>query len=413
VATHVGRERPQGAVKAMLTRWLGLSVEQPFSAAAWSTTDLTTQPTVSESSALQLSAVWACVRLLAETIATLPLGFYERTADGRKPATNHPVYELLHFQPNERMTACQFWEVVIASMLLWGNAYVELRRFNGRIVALDFLHPSRVTMRRSAQGDVQYIHTAELGPAREIPEENMWHILAFSTDGLIGISPIRAGANVFGAAMAAEIAAGSTFRRGLLPTTVFKFPGTLKQEQRNDAREAMARLGGAINAGKPVILEAGTEAETIGINPNDAQLLESRAFSVEEICRWFRVPPFMVGHSEKSTSWGTGIEQQMIGFLQFSLRPWLTRIEQAIRSGLLTPAERRLYFAEFVVEGLLRADSAGRATYLATMAKAGFITRNEGRKFENREPMAGGDVLTVESGLVPLDKLGDTPPRAP
>ena len=153
------------------------------------------------------------------------------------------------------------------------------------------------------------------------------------------------------------------------------------------------------------------EVGTIGINPNDAQLLESRSFSVEEICRWFRVPPFMVGHSEKSTSWGTGIEQQMIGFLTFTLGPWLRRIEQAISKDLLTPTDRVRFYPKFAIEGLLRADSAGRAAFYSAMVNNGILTRDEVRELEDREPMGGNAaVLTVQTAMAPLDSLGQNPP---
>ena len=164
-----------------------------------------------------------------------------------------------------------------------------------------------------------------------------------------------------------------------------------------------------VNAGKPAILEADMEVGTIGIDPADAQLLESRAFSVEEVCRWFRVPPFMVGHAEKSTSWGTGIEQQMIGFLTFTLGPWLRRIEQSISKDLLSPIERQRYYPKFAIEGLLRADSAGRAAFYSAMVNNGILTRDEVRELEDREPMGGNaSVLTVQTALAPLDTLGNS-----
>jgi len=218
---------------------------------------------------------------------------------------------------------------------------------------------------------------------------------------------------VFGGALAAEHAANSTFKNGLRPTTYFKYPTVLRKDQRDEARQAIETLSGAVNAGKPVILEAGMEAGSIGINPNDAQLVESRAFSVEEVCRWFRVPPFMVGHSEKSTSWGTGIEQQMIGFLTFTLSPWLRRIEQAISKDLLSPAERQRYYPKFAVEGLLRADSAGRASFYSAMVNNGIYTRDEVRQLEDREPMGGNAaVLTVQTALAPLDTIGQPEQQA-
>jgi len=199
----------------------------------------------------------------------------------------------------------------------------------------------------------------------------------------------------------------------LMPTTYFKFPKLLNQTQRADTRTAIENISGVMNAGKPVVLEAEMDVGTIGIDPTDAQLLESRGFSVEEICRWFRVPPFMVGHAEKSTSWGSGIEQQMIGFLTFTLAPWLKRIEQAIWKDLLTPAERSRYYAKFAVEGLLRADSAGRSAFYSVMVNNGILTRDEVRELEDREPMGGNaSVLTVQSAMIPLDALGATDPQA-
>jgi HK97 family phage portal protein len=194
-----------------------------------------------------------------------------------------------------------------------------------------------------------------------------------------------------------------------MPTTAFKFPQLLKDNQREQAREAIAVISGALNSGKPAIFEAGMDSMRIGIDPKDAQLLESRAFGVEEICRWFRVPPFMVGHSEKSTSWGTGIEQQQIGFLQFTLRPWLTRIEQGINTMLLTPAEQGRYYAEFNVDALLRGDSAARREMYASATQNGWMSRNEVRAKENMPPIDGGDTYTVQSNLIPIDQLGNTP----
>jgi HK97 family phage portal protein len=181
----------------------------------------------------------------------------------------------------------------------------------------------------------------------------------------------------------------------------------LSKDQREEARGAIKKLSGAVNAGNPVILEAGMTVQAVGINPGDAQLLESRAFSVEEVCRWFRVPPFMVGHSEKSTSWGSGIEQQMIGFLTFTLGPWLKRLEQAIVKDLLAPAERQRYYVKFTVEGLLRADSAARAAFYSAMVNNGIYTRDECREREDLEPHGGNAaVLTVQTALAPLDHIG-------
>jgi len=183
----------------------------------------------------------------------------------------------------------------------------------------------------------------------------------------------------------------------------------LTPAQRAEFRDNLEKVGGALNAGKSPLLEGGMSVGEVGINPDEAQLLESRGFSVEEICRWFRVPPFMVGHAEKSTSWGTGIEQQMIGFLTFTLGPWLRRIEQAISKDLLSPADRQRFYPKFAVEGLLRADSAGRSAFYSAMVNNGILTRDEVRALEDREPMGGNAaVLTVQTAMAPLDSIAQS-----
>lgn len=365
---------------------------------------------VTAGSALRLSTVWACVRLLAETIATLPIGFFERNADGtRKPANDHALYRLLHSQPNAEMTAVQFWEVVVASMLLWGNAYVEKIMSGRRIVSLDFLLPDRISIRRLDNGEREYRYRDIDGTIRVIAEAQMMHIPAFSLDGINGLSPVQFGSNVMGAAMATDETSAGMFKNAMKSPGLVTMDAVMKPDQREDIRKHVKSVS---DSGGYMVLEKGASFQQLSMNPEDAELLASRGFNVEELCRWFRVPPFMVGHSEKSTSWGTGIEQQMIGFLTFSLRPWLTRIEQSVKKNLLTPAEQTKYFAEFALEGLLRADSAARAAFYSSAGQNGWMTRNEMRRRENLPPMDGGDVLTVQSNLVPIEMLGQTPDAA-
>ena len=363
--------------------------------------------TVTDAKVIQLSAVWACARLISETIATLPLSVYERTTTGKRLAPQHPLHFIIHDQPNPDTTAAVHWESTVAAMLLRGNGRAEKLMIGDRVVGLQFLNPNRLAITCDGQGRRQYRYTERDGRQREIPAARIWNIPGFSLDGREGVSVLAAGANVFGSALAAEHAASSTFEKGLMPTTVWKFPKLLNPTQRSDAREAIKRISGAVQAGNPAILENEMGVETIGINPNDAQLLESRGWSTEEICRWFRVPPFMVGHAEKSTSWGTGIESQMIGFLTFTLGPWLRRIEQAINKDLFSPADRARYYAKFSVEGLLRSDSAGRAAFYTAMVNNGILTRDEVRELEDREPMGGNAaVLTVQTAMAPLDTVG-------
>ncbi|HSH42871.1 MAG TPA: phage portal protein, partial [Arenicellales bacterium] len=357
---------------------------------------------------LTISAVWACARLISETIATMPLSMYERTTSGKRLASQHPLQMIIHDQPNSDTTAAVHWESTVAAMLLHGNARAEKLMVGSRLVGLQFLAPHRLTCHMVGSKRV-WRYTEDDGKQRVIPDERIWNIPGFSLNGKEGVSVVQYGANVFGGAIAANQAANATFENGLMPTVYYKLERILTKEQREQFRENLAEISGALNAGKSPLLEGGMDTGTIGINPDDAQLLESRGFSVEEVCRWFRVPPFMVGHSEKSTSWGTGIEQQMIGFLTFTLGPWLRRIEQAIAKGLMGPADRLRYYPKFNVEGLLRADSAARAAFYSAMVNNGIYTRDEVRELEDREPKGGNaDVLTVQTALAPLDSLGQS-----
>uniref|UniRef100_UPI00403F2C21 phage portal protein n=1 Tax=Pseudomonas sp. AE27 TaxID=3127460 RepID=UPI00403F2C21 len=357
--------------------------------------------------AMRLSAVWACVRIISTSVAGLPLNVYRRLPDGgRESARDFRLYDVVHTSPNEDMAAFQFWQSVVASMLLWGNAYCEVHRAAGKVVALDFLLPSRVDLDTDDDGRLIYYFRPRKGPRREIPKENMLHIPAFTLDGRVGMSAIRYGADVFGSAMSADDAANSTFKNGMMPTVGFSVDRTLTPAQREDFRDYVKTITGALNAGKSPVFEQGVKPEQLGINPADAQLLESRGHSVEEICRWFGVPPWMVMKTDKGSNWGTGLEQQQIAFLTYCIMSYTSPIEQCVNKHCLTAVDRISYYAEFSLEAFLRADSSGRAAYLSTMGQNGYMTRNEGRRKENLPSMPGGDVLTVQSNLVPLDQLG-------
>lgn len=402
------KQKPMGRIKASVLQWLGVPISLTNGEFwdAWLSGSNWSGQRVTVDSALQLSTAMACVRLIAETISTLPLGFFEKLPDGtRKTAVNHPLYEILHSQPNADMSAVTFWEVVLASMLLWGAAYIEIRRIGTRIVALDFLLPEKMQRpRRNRAGEIEFWYTNPDGTRRQILESDMMHLPAFSVDGITGISPIAYGANVFGSAMATDRASAETFKDAMRSPGIVTMDSVLKADQREDIRKHVDKVS---KTGGVMVLEKGAGFHQLTFNPADAQLLSSRQFNVEEICRWFRVPPFMVGHAEKSTTWGTGIEQQMIAFLTFVLRPWCVRIEQGVRKSLLNPVERNRYFSEFAMEGLLRADSAARASFYSAMTQNGIFTRDDCRILENRPPMGGNAaVLTVQSNMMPIDLLG-------
>lgn len=405
------KQKSPGRFKSSVLKWLGVPISLTDGSfwAAWGGRESSSGEMVTVESALQLSAAWACVRLIAETIATLPLNLYQKGADGtRTLATQHQLFDVLHNQPNADNTAVEFWEVIVASMLLWGNGFARKLRSGGVIIGLELLLPHRMTVKRLPTGELQYTYRDIDGSELVLTEDDVLHIRGFSLNGWLGVSVITYAREVFGNAIAANKTSSSVFKNGLRPSGVLSTDQILQKEKRTEIRtDLQQQFGGAMQAGKTMVLEAGMKYQPITMNPGDVQLLETKAFNVEEICRWYRVPPFMVGHSEKSTSWGTGIEQQMIGFLTFTLRPWLTRIEQAIRRGCLTTQERTKYFAQFSVEGLLRADSAGRASFYSTMTQNGIMTRDDCRVKENLPPMGGNAaVLTVQSAMLPIDMLG-------
>ena len=367
-----------------------------------------TGQSVTVHSALQLSTVWACVRLIAETLSTLPFHVYSDRGGKKTLATNHTMYFLLHTQPNSDTTAVVFWQAFITSLLLWGGAHVEKKMSGEFVTSLFFLQAELVW--RDSEGRWWYSDPALTSP-RHIPDANMWYTPAFTVDGHTGLSPIAVGANVMGGAMAADRASADTFKNGMKASGLVTMDQQLTRDQRSIVRTHVQEVA---DKGGYFVLEKGTGFQQLNMNPQDAELLSTRAFNVEEICRWFRVPPFMVGHSEKSTSWGTGIEQQMIAFVTFVLRPWAVRIEQSARLNLFVPTERARYSGEFALEGLLRGDSASRGAFYSVMTQNGVYTRDECRLKENLAEMGGNAaVLTVQSNLVPLDKLGEKAPAPP
>ncbi|NHZ38340.1 phage portal protein [Massilia sp. CCM 8692] len=361
--------------------------------------------------ALQLSVVWSCVRLIAETIATLPLITYERkVVNGREirvVAREHPLYYLLHDSPNADMTAVEFWEAVVSQICLWGNAYC-LKSYGaaGRIVALDPLDPARMTVRRNLDGAVRYLYADPRGQ-KEFTEGEIWHIKGFGTDGLMGISPITAGWRSMCGATAAETASANTFGKGMRLSGVLTMKEYLDPAQREQAKgKVMGAVFGDDRTGNMMLLEGATEFTQLSMHPADAQMLETRSFSVEDLCRWFNMPPSIIGHGTAVSNWGTGIEQKNLHLIQYVLRAYMVRIEQGIKKSLLKPAERARFFSEYSVEGLLRGDSVTRFQVYSTATQNGLKTRNECRALENDPPLPGGDELTVQSNLIPLSLLG-------
>jgi len=402
----------QKAVAALLRGW---SISDPALARAYRGGYRTESgEAVTESSVLALSAAWACVNLLAGTIGSLPLMVYRTDRNGnRSVAKDHPLYNLLHSSPNFEQTALDFWEFCTVALELRGNSYARIDRMGGRIAALTPIG-ALVDVRRTERGSLQY-RWVENGKRYDEPEENVFHIRGFGGSPLGGLSTLAFGRKVFGLAQATDTAAASTFRNGMRPSVQFVFPEFLQKEHRDLAGEALVeKYKGAMNAGEPFIAEGGMKLEAISMNHEDAQMLQSRGFSVEEVCRFFGVPPFMVGHTEKTTSWGTGLEQQTLGFQKFTLRRRLKRIEQAAEKQLLTPADRAAGITiEFSIEGLLRGDSKARAEFYNAGLQNGWMTINEVRGFENLPPVAGGDTPRMQMQNVPVTASNPATPVLP
>lgn len=364
---------------------------------------------VTDSSVLSISSAWACINLLSGTIASLPLMVYRRDAKGvREVYRDHPLYRLLHDSPNYDQTAVDFWEFIAASIEMRGNAYARIERNSRGIASLMPVNPALMGVRRLQNGSIEYRWSQD-GRYFVETDKTMLHIRGFGGNPLGGMSTLHYGRHTFSLARAIDKSASSTFKNGMRPSGVLTFDKWLTPEQRKLAEEKLAsKFQTAADTGKPMILEGGTKWEQLTLAPEDAQMLESRSFSVEEVCRFFGVPPFMIGHTEKTTSWGSGIEQQTLGFQKFTLRRRLKRIEQAIEKQLLTTADRASGVSvEFNLEGLLRADSAGRARFYQQMTQIGAMTINEVRDLENLPPVDGGDIPRMQMQNKPISEIDE------
>jgi HK97 family phage portal protein len=359
---------------------------------------------VSTQGALNLSAFWACTRITAQTIASLSLEVLEVREGGVKvPAPDHPLHTILHDSPNADQTAMEFWAGRVLGLCTTGNAFAEKKvtRFGG-IVSLDAMPADTLVERKDGR---LWYSFSDRGKPERLPEEKVLHIRAFG-DGDMGMSPVHHARQTLGIAIASERAAGQVFSKGLRAKGFFTFPGKLTPEQREDARKNFAERYSAPNAPGVGILEAGVDFKAVNITPRDAELILSRRFNVEEICRWMGVPPIIIGHAaEGQTMWGTGVEQIMQGWYTLSLRAQLKNIEQAITKRVLRPEERLKYRIKFNFEDLLRGDSSKRAAFYTALLNAGVMTINEVRRLEGLPPVPGGDVVRMQMQNVPITQV--------
>jgi len=361
---------------------------------------------VNERTAMQTSAVYACVRILAESVAGLPLHVYERSAGGSKSTKpSHPIYRLLHDEPNREMTSFVFRETLMSHLLLWGNAYAQIiRDGRGFPIALHPLLPDRMAVERDNGGDLRYTYQSDKGEVK-LRRENILHIPGLGFDGLIGYSPIAMAKNSIGMALATEEYGAAFFANGANPGGVLEHPGVVKDRDR--LRESWQSQFSRANAHKIAVLEEGLKFKQMSIPPEQAQFLETRKFQINEIARIFRVPPHMVGDLEKSSF--SNIEQQSLEFVKYTLDPWVVRWEQSLQQALILPSEKDRIFIKFNLDGLLRGDYQSRMQGYSTGIQNGFMSVNDVRGLEDMNLLTaeeGGDLHFVNGNMVKLADVG-------
>jgi HK97 family phage portal protein len=370
---------------------------------------------VNERSAMQMTAVYSCVRILSEAVASLPVHIYKyNDSGGKEKALEHPLYFLLHDEPNPEMTSFAFRETLMTHLLLWGNAYAQIIR-NGKneVIGLYPLMPDRMTVDRDDKGKLYYEYQLSSDDAQTmkgstviLQPKDVLHIPGLGFDGLVGYSPIAMAKNAIGLAIAAEEYGSKFYANGAAPSGVLEHPGVLKDPGK--VRESWnATFGGSANANKVAVLEEGMKYTPISISPNEAQFLETRKFQINEIARIFRVPPHMVGDLEKSSF--SNIEQQSLEFVKYTLDPWVSRWEQNMMRSLLTADEKPTYFIKFNVDGLLRGDYQSRMNGYAIGRQNGWMSANDIRELENLDRIPaelGGDLYLINGNMTKLEDAG-------
>lgn len=371
---------------------------------------------VNERTAMQTTAVYACVRILAEAVASLPLHVYEYQDDGgKKLVHDHPLYYLLHDEPNPEMTSFVFRETLMSHLLIWGNAYAQIIRDGaGRVLDLYPLLPDKMEVQRDDRGNIYYVYSRnsdenpmfkEYGSIK-LKAEDVLHIPGLGFDGLIGYSPIAMAKNAVGMTLACEEYGASFFANGANPGGVLEHPGVLKDPSK--VRESWNSVyRGVNNAHKIAVLEEGMKYQQIGIPPEEAQFLETRKFQINEIARLYRIPPHMVGDLDKSSF--SNIEQQSLEFVKYTLDPWVIRWEQSLQRSLLLPGEKGKYFIKLNVDGLLRGDYQSRMNGYAVGRQNGWFSANDIREMENMNPIPdeeGGNLYLVNGAMTKLADAG-------
>lgn len=370
---------------------------------------------VDEFKAMQTTAVYACVRILSEAIASLPIHVYERTDKGKEKRVDHPLYFLLHDEPNPEMSSFVFRETLMSHLLIWGNAYVQIiRDRSGNVISLYPLLPDKMSVHRDSRGILYYKYQRQTEENPNItetgtvilPQEDVLHVPGLGFDGLIGYSPIALAKNAIGMTLATEEYGASFFRNGANPGGVLEYPGILKDPKRvRDSWNAV--YNGVTNAHKVAVLEEGMKYTQIGIPPEEAQFLQTRKFQINEIARLYRIPPHMVGDLEKSSF--SNIEQQSLEFVKYTLDPWVVRFEQSFKRALFLPEEKKTHFIKFNVDGLLRGDYQSRMNGYAVGRQNGWLSTNDIRELEDLNLLSdeeGGNLYLINGNMTKLKDAG-------
>lgn len=365
---------------------------------------------VSIESAMALSAFYAGVRVTSQAISSMGVGVYEKQSDGSREAVDRgELYDLFRVSPNADQTPQEFIEGVVAWLLVQGNSYALKDGTDSRYLSL-LPMPSNLThpVRDPKTNELVY-EFIDRGKKVTFPREKVWHVKGFGFGGDAGLSAVRHGVNSLGSAMATDETASKMFASGMSASGFLSTDAVLTPEQRAQTGEMLKAYHGSSRAGKTLVLEAGMKYNALSLSPEDAQMLDTRRFNIEEICRWIGVPPIIVGHAAQGqTMWGSGVEQIMLAWLTLGLNPLAQRIEARIAKQLIRPRDRGKIYAEFNRERLLQMDSAAKANFLSQMTQNAIMTRNEARARLNLPRKDGADDLTAQTALAPLETLGNT-----
>lgn len=344
---------------------------------------------VTPETAMRVAAVFGCVRIISGAVATMPLALKRRVdARTRQDASDHSLWRVLRKRPNRWMTPSGFRRMMTAHVLLRGNAYALIVRSGNRVVELIPLHPDRVRVVQADDLGLVYTYTRKDGVQATLQQSEVFHLIGLTLDGVNGVSVIQHARESIGLALTAEKHGNTMFANGTVLGAVLKHPKTIGKEAQEALQASLDRYRGAENAGKTLILEEGMDWTPLGMTAEDAQYIETRKFTRSDIAMFFGVPPHMIGDTEKSTSWGTGIEQQSLGFVAYTLQDWLTAWEETIGRDLISEDD---IYAKFNPAGLLRGDINSRYAAYSTARQWGWLSINDIRELEDLNPIENGD----------------------